>query len=129
MKVTLFESVSVNGMMGRPEGQGDFFSDPCWHGFVAETRATGALIWGRNTHDQLRRWDKGFEQLSGLHSVVLTSRSGYDPGPGWRTAASPRDALALLEKDGVSETFVAGGQTVNTAFLEEKLLDEIVLYV
>lgn len=129
MHTTLFDSISVNGMMGRPDGRGDFFTDHCWHGFVQVARATGAMIWGRRTHDVARGLGGALAQLSGIRGVVLTSRRDYAVEPGWQVAASPREALDRLAAAGASGTLVAGGQTVNTAFLSQGLLDEVMLFV
>lgn len=129
MRVTLFESISVNGMMGRPSGSGDFFSSYCWTGFVDAAKQTGAMIWGRVTHEAFRGMPGAVEQLAGVKGVVLTSRRDYVPGPGWQIAGTPREALEVLSKTRTEGTLVVGGQTVNTAFLREGLLDEIILLV
>lgn len=129
MRVTLFESMSVNGMMGRPGGSGDFFSTYCWTAFVEVAKQTGAMIWGRVTHDAFRGMPGASEQLAGLNGVVLTKRRDYAPGHGWQVAGSPREALEVLSRAKCGEALVAGGQTVNTAFLREGLLDELILLV
>lgn len=129
MRVTLFESISVNGMMGRPNGVGDFFSPYCWTAFVEVAKQTGAMVWGRVTHDAFRGMAAAVEQLAGVHGVVLTKRCDYAPGPGWQVAGSPGEALEVLRRAGVGDALVVGGQTVNTAFLREGLLDEVVLLV
>lgn len=129
MRVTLLESVSVNGMMGRPDGRGDFFSDFCWTGFIAMAQQMKAMIWGRVTHDVFRAIPGALEQLSAVRGVVLSSRRDYQPGPGWQVASTPKEALEVLSRSGATDVLVAGGQRVNTAFLREGLLDEVVLFV
>ena len=42
---------------------------------------------------------------------------------------SPKDALDILKKDKFSKALVAGGGTLNTSFIKENLVDEIIIDV
>ena len=53
--VTLFMSMSVNGMIARPHGSEDFLSNINWQAFVDLAKAAGAVAWGRKTHEKFRR--------------------------------------------------------------------------
>lgn len=129
MHLTLFESVSLNGMIGRPDGAGDFFSQFCWTGFVEIARETGAMIWGRTTHDIVREWPAALGDLAGVTGVVLTRNEDYKTEPGWTVAATPRAAISFLESAGIARALVAGDQSVNTAFAREGLLDELHFFI
>lgn len=129
MRVILFESISLNGMIGRADGRGDFFTDFCWTGFCEIARRTGAMIWGRTTHDRVRAWEGALSDLDGVNGVVLTRDTNYSVEPSWTTATSPEAALEALARLGAVETLVVGGQTVNTAFAAAGLLDELVLFI
>jgi dihydrofolate reductase len=129
MRVTLFESISVNGMIARPDGDTDFFSEYCWSGFAEIAREAGAMIWGRATHDLLRGWAGARKELEGTRLVVLTRDASYAIEAGWMTAPSPEAATAALERVGCERALVVGGQTVNTAFARAGLLDEVMLFV
>ena len=127
MSIILFESVSLNGMIGRPNGVGDFFTNYCWTGFVDIARETGAMIWGRTTHDGFGAAMR--DAAPELRGVVLTRNRDYEPGPNWSIAESPEAAVRLLHAEGVEHALVVGGQSVNTAFAKAGLLDEIMLFV
>lgn len=131
MRVTLFMSISINGIIARPDGRGDFFTDACWHGFVDIVRDKGALIWGRRTHDIGRGWASFKRDLvrQQVRGVVLTRDANYALEPGWEVATSPRTALEQLQAHGLEETLVAGGPTVNTAFAREGLIDNVTVFV
>lgn len=129
MRAVLFESISLNGKIARSDGRGDFFTEFCWSGFVEIAQRTGAMVWGRTTHDRMRGLDAALDDLAGVRGVVLTSDAGYDPGAGWTTAQSPAAALEQLAQQGAEEMLVVGGQTVNTAFAAAGLIDEIVVFV
>jgi dihydrofolate reductase len=127
--VTLFESISLNGMIGRPDGSGDFFTNYCWTGFCDHARAKGAMVWGRATHDLVRGWENGLADLAGVKGVVLTTSSTYPVEAGWTRAASPETSIEALKRQGADEMLVVGGQAVNTAFAAAGLLDEIMLFI
>lgn len=131
MQVTLFMSISMNGMIGRLDGRGDFFSDICWHGFVQVVRERGGLIFGRSTYEMARHWSSFRRDLVGspVRGVVLTRSDRQDMEPSWETAASPMAALERLRARSIVSAVVAGGTATNAAFLGEGMVDDITLFV
>jgi dihydrofolate reductase len=131
MRVTLFMSISMNGMIGRLDGRGDFFSDICWHGFVEVVCESGALIFGRSTYEMARNWSSFRRDLVGsaVRGVVLTRSLDGVMEESWEAAASPPSALERLSAHGVEAAVVAGGTAANAAFLREGLVDEVTLFV
>lgn len=131
MGVKLFMSTSLNGLIARPDGSGDFFSDICWHGFVELVRDAGGLIWGRATHDLIRGWSSFKRDLvdSSVRGVVLTGQRNYSVEKSWETAASPRQALRTLADAGIEHAVLAGGTKTNSAFISEGLVDDVTLFV
>ena len=125
--VTLFKSVSLNGMIGRPGGEGDFFTNINWSSWIDLTRATGAMAWGRRTHDIFRR--AAVPELRGIKGYVLTTDRGYRVEEGWKVAGSPQEAVELAAKDGVEGMLVVGGATTNAAFARAGLLDRVIVNV
>lgn len=128
MRVTLFESITLNGMIARADGRGDFFTSHCWAGFRDIANEAGALVWSRTTHDHVRGFAAGIGELR-VKGLVLTRDPAYPTEEGWTTAASPEAAVATLAADGAEHVIVAGGQTVNTSFASAGLLDEVVVFV
>ena len=127
MQLILFESISLNGMIGRPNGDGDFFTNYCWTGFVEVARDVGAIIWGRTTHSSFGEAIRA--AAPELKGIVLTGNDRYNPGPGWSIAGSPVSAARMASDLGMERCLVVGGQTVNTSFAKAGLLDEIILFV
>ena len=126
-QVTLFQSISLNGLIGRPDGNGDFFTNVNWTAWIDLTLETGAMVWGRTSHDIFRR--AAVPQLKGIHGYVLTSDRDYRTEEGWKVATSPQEAVELAHRDGVERMLVVGGQTTNTAFAKAGLIDRVVLDV
>lgn len=130
MHITLFMTMSLNGMTSRPDHREDFLSAENWDSFLECARETGALIWGRKTHEKVQRWNRRyFEQMKGLHKLVVSTNSALDVGEGFDLAASPRDAVAILERRGLRRATLGGGSILNSAFARERLIDAVVVNV
>lgn len=131
MKVTLFMSISVNGMIARPDFREDFLSQQNWDSFLDCVRDTGALIWGRKTHEKVRAHGPRYlGQLAGTHNVVVSTRSDFAVAePGFELAASPEDALRSVVARGATRATLSGGSVLNSAFARAGLIDEVILNV
>ena len=130
MRITLFMTMSLNGMTSRPDYREDFLSPANWHSFLDCTRETGALIWGRKTHEKvLTRNRKYLDEMGGIARIVVSSREAFPADAGFEHAVSPTDAVARLERRGVSRATLAGGSILNTSFVKEGLIDDLVVNV
>lgn len=97
MKVTLFMAASLNGMIARPDYREDFLSRRHWDSFLECVRRTGALIWGRKTHEKVRKFGpQYFEPLKDAACVVVTTDASLAVEEGFECASSPRDAIVKL---------------------------------
>ena len=124
--VTLFEAISVDGMIARTDGNASPFGVSL-QTFVDIVQAAGAVVWGRVTHEGTSR--TGFGRIPGIHRFVLTSNREYSVESGWTVVTTPEEAVKLAAEAGVQELIVAGGAIVNTAFARAGLLDRVVLDV
>lgn len=126
MKLTLVMAVTVDGKIGRAA---DHFPD--WTGkadkrlFVRLSKQAGVVIMGSKTFDTF-----GYP-LPGRKNVILTRdrtrRSRWDNLV--YTDRSPAAILKGLEAEGYTRALLAGGAMVNTLFVREGLIDEIVVTV
>lgn len=131
MKVTLSMAMSANGMTCREDGTEDFLSEANWGRFVALVHEHGNLIWGRKTYEAVTAPDAGYDlaPLATATKLVLSRDAAYAVAPGYTLVASPEEALAVLTERGFASALISGGATINTAFAQAKLIDEIVLDV
>lgn len=125
--VTLFMSMSVNGMIARPHGSEDFLSNINWQAFVDVAKAAGAVAWGRKTHEKFRR--VAVADIPGVRGFVLTSNRAFQDESGWQVATSPEETVAMAAQAGVRELLVVGGASVNAAFAQQRLVDRVVLNI
>lgn len=130
MKVTLYMAMSLNGIIARESNEEDFLSHKNWETFVELAHLTGCMIWGRKTHEVVKTWEKSYlDEIGDITKVVVTSRSDYAVGDGFERAASPEDALELLEQQGFKSVILTGGSRLNSSFSKKGLIDEVILNV
>lgn len=122
--------MSVNGIIARENNEEDFISHDNWLTWLDAIRPVGNIIWGRKTHEVVKKWPKEyFDDLKGLRIMIISSNPNYEVGEGFELVADPKEALEKLEKDGVKEVIVTGGSTTNSSFAKLGLINEVVLNV
>jgi dihydrofolate reductase len=129
MKVILTMAVSANGIIASKSGSEDFLSHTNWLQFVKLAKRVGCFMWGRKTYEAVIKWEGDYiKDLEGVKKVIV-SQSNLDLKEGFVLANSPENALKMLEADGFKEAIITGGSTLNSAFAEKGLIDEVILDV
>ena len=123
-------AISLNGYVADESGSEDFISHANWETFCALAREKGSFIIGRKTLDAVKNWDVdyGFDDLADVTRVVLTSGANSLP-EGYIVASSPQHALQIVGHQGKKFALITGGPTVNSSFMKERLVDEIVFNI
>jgi hypothetical protein len=76
MKVTLNMTMLLNGVAARDNDSTDIFQRGEWGMVIDMARQTGALIWGRRTHEAVRRYsEEALAAFDGLGRIVVS----HDP--------------------------------------------------
>ncbi len=125
MKLTLYMAITVNGYIARVNGETPW-SDEEWDSFSEKVRKVKYMIVGRKTFDVMCKTGD-FDKISDLFMVVVLSKKRVHNNTVF--VQSPEEAVAVLEKRGVSEALIAGGGILNASFLKAKLVDEIIVDV
>jgi diaminohydroxyphosphoribosylaminopyrimidine deaminase/5-amino-6-(5-phosphoribosylamino)uracil reductase len=125
-KVTLKLALSIDGKIALPSGESQWITgeDARRHVHLQRARSDMILV-GRGTYLADRpRLDvrlPGLEERS-PRRALLTRGEAVD---GWKILRSPRDVHGLHD---VNDLLVEGGSATATAFLEEDLVDRILIY-
>ena len=124
-------AMSVNGFIARTNGEEDFLSMAHWADYVKLAHEHGNVIFGRKTYDTILGWKdhNGFDDILGVTKIILSSDVGMEVGREFFVMSSPIEAMEFLCESGFDHAFVCGGSIVNTAFLKEKLIHEIILNI
>jgi len=129
MKVTLYMATTINGFIAKENDDTSFVSEIEWNSFRKMIKNVGNMIIGSRTYKIMK--DGGeFENLENVRVLVVLNESGLETiADAHSIVKSPKEALAILEKEGFDNALVAGGGTLNTSFITENLVDEIYLDV
>jgi dihydrofolate reductase len=130
MKLSVFVGTSLDGFIARLNGDFDFLpaggGEP--HGYAEFMASVDVLIIGRNTFDQISRFDAW--PYAGKRVVVLTHRpiepialqgASFDVMSGL-----PTEIIAALEADGASHGYIDGGETIQE-FLRAGLIQSLTI--
>lgn len=131
MKTTLFMAMSVNGYIAKADGSEDFLSHKNWENFCELAQECGCFVVGRKTYEAVQAWgeDYNFDSLERIEKVIISKNESFKASDGYITANSPQDAIDKLEKKGLNWILVIGGATINSAFMKEGLISEIILNI
>ena len=126
MKRIIYMAITLNGYISRPNGDVDYFSPAVWGNYYPLVK-NRTMIVGRKTYDAMAECDE-FSRTRSKAVIVLTKNKRFKPAltEHW-VARSARSAMAIARKTKSPEVFIAGGSKANTAFLKDKLVDELIL--
>lgn len=124
MKLILLMAMTVDGKIAR-----DSLHFPDWTGtadkrmFKQMTMDAGVIIMGRRTFATIGK------ALPGRLNVVMTrhpEKQAADDNLVF-TSDSPAILLEKLSRQGYQKVILAGGATINSLFIREKLIDEMIV--
>lgn len=133
-KITIEMACSINGIIAEEDGSEDFLSERGWEIMLELLEKYDVLIWGRKTWDNILSWgDDYINDLKDINIIVLSNKAidnlkestkRYD---NVNYCTSVKDCLKLCNKLGYNKLFISGGAKINTAFMKENIVDEIIL--
>lgn len=127
MKVKLYMAITTNGIIARETGEEDFLSDLNWECFRKLAEEIGCFIIGRKTYDAVKKWkDFSFDEIKAKKIVVSQKAleiQGYLP------VKSPKEAIEKAKSEGFETVLLTGGSELNSSFMRERLVNEIILNV
>src|SRR3989338_242156 len=129
MKTILYMAITANGMIARENNQEDFLSHENWKVFVKLAESAGCFIIGRKTYEEVKKWEEyNFDSVN-ARKIIVSRDKGYKPAVGYTTAISPKDALQKASRLSFKRVLLAGGSILNSSFMNEGLIDEIILNI
>jgi dihydrofolate reductase len=110
----------------RPDEREDFLSRRNWDSFFECARRTGAIMWGRKTHEKVRAYGRQyFDAMKELTTIVVSTDPNVSLEGGFERATSPQDAVSRIEAKGFPEATLAGGSILNASFAKARLIDAV----
>src|SRR3989338_8570587 len=128
MKVVIYMAISSDGFIAREDGSTNFVSDAEWINYSKFVNSAGNIIIGRKTYEIMKK-NKEFDKLGNIFVVVVSNKDIKTTEKNYLFVKSPQEALECLQKKNFNVAVVSGGAKINTSFVKENLVDEIVLDV
>lgn len=122
MKVTIFNAISIDGYIAKPDGDSDWVSEIDSEIFASIMKEFGCIAVGRTTFEQ---YHGSLYPIKKIVNLVLTSQSKEYSNA--RCCSSPEEAIKTAQALGFSQLLVVGGGKTNASFLKANLVDEIIL--
>lgn len=130
MKVILFMAMSLNGMIASKSGDENFLSETNWKSFSELAKQHGCFIIGRKTYEAVQKWpDYNFNNIEAKLKIVVSADKSLKLDPSFLIANSPQEAIEKASSMNFECVLLTGGSTINSAFLAENLIDEVILNI
>ncbi len=127
MKVILYMATSIDGYIAKKNGDSDWVSEEDSENFMKSIEDAGCIVVGRKTFEQFYN---DLYPVEGVTNIVLTNdETKEDKNKNVIFVPSPQKALQVAEERGHVKVLLIGGGHVNGAFIEENLIDEVLLSV
>ena len=127
MKTIVLMAISVDGFVAGAHDDTSFVSSTEWGAYFSLAKNCDAIIIGRKTYDVTSKK----EFVSGVSYFVITHRAPQTKkvpnAVFWHGSA--KLLIQELRESGAKKILVAGGGQTNSLFLNEKLVDEIIVDV
>lgn len=130
-KVILIAAMSIDGFIAPADKEAlpstTWTSKEDWQFFTRQSKAIGTMILGSKTFETIKR------ALPERQMIVMTSHQEkylefQEPNLIF-TGESPEEILSKLAEQGVKEVALCGGSQIYTLFMQQNLVDELVLTV
>jgi len=125
MKIVLMMALTADGKIAKhPNHLADWTSKEDKKLFSKISKEIGVVIMGEKTFKTLPK------PLSERLNVVFTLEKNPNQIEGVRwVSGSPKKVIKELEKDGYRRALLAGGASLNSQFLKEKLISKLIITV
>lgn len=124
MKITLYMGMTLNGIIAKENDEAPW-SQEIWKSYYKITKKFKAIILGRRTYDIMKPLNE-FEKIGNPFTLVLSNKSQIKE-KNIISIKSPHEAIKILKEKGMKEALLCGGSKVNSSFMKENLIDEIIL--
>lgn len=117
-------AISVNGNITSGKSDSDWVDKNDWKMFHKVITDSGVMIMGSETYKQFA---DDFPQKGALNVVVTKKKNLLEKNINGAmfTNKTPKDLVKDLSGKGYKQAALIGGETLNTSFIKENLIDEV----
>ena len=127
MKVILYMAQTINGIIARNNYEEDFLSHENWKVFLSLVKEFGCFVIGRKTYEEVKKWkDYNFDKINAT-KIIISNNPHFKLDRRYILATSPEEAIQTASNLGFKKILLTGGGTINSAFMKNSLVDEIII--
>ncbi|MEK6872019.1 MAG: dihydrofolate reductase family protein [Nanoarchaeota archaeon] len=127
MKVILLMACTVNGIIARENFSEDFLLQANFTDFKELAEKVGCFIVGRKTYEEVKKWKTNFDTITATKIVISRKKLKIDDD--FICVSSPQKSLEKAAQLGFKKIVLTGGSKINSSFMKEHLIDEIILNI
>lgn len=119
----------INGLIASEDGNEDFLLYRGWEIMLELLKEYHVLIWGRKTWENILLWgDEYINDLKDINIIILSQTSKkLNEFSNVTYCNSIDNCLKVCGKMKYEKLFISGGATINNAFMEKRIVDNIIL--
>ena len=125
MKTTLYLTSSADGYIASSDHSVPWGSE-AWDTFISFCAQYKNVIVGAKSYE-LMHAANDLEKFNVSRCIVVSKKLTSVPEPEALIVRDPRAAIEVLQKEGFELALLSGGRALAQSFLEQRLVDELVL--
>lgn len=128
-KITIEMACSINGLIATEDENEDFLSFRGWEIMLEFLKEYDVLIWGRKTWENILSWEDNYvNDLKNINIIILSeTRNKQNEFSNVIYCNSIEDCLKICANMKYEKLLISGGATINNAFIEKGIVDDIIL--
>lgn len=128
MKVTIEMASSINGLIATKDGNEDFLSNRNYQIMLEFLKEYDCLVWGNTTFKNVISWgDNYIDDLKNTTVIIFSKEKQISNYDNVIYCNSLDNFLEICKERRIENVFVSGGAHINTLFLENNMVDEIII--
>lgn len=128
MKVTVEMACSINGLIATEDGNEDFLSNRNYQIMLDFLKEYDCLVWGNTTFKNVISWgDNYIRDLNGVTVIIFSKEKQVSNYENVIYCNSLENFLEICKQRNIENIFISGGAHINTLFLENDMVDEIII--
>lgn len=128
MKITVEMACSINGLIATKEGNEDFLSNRNYQIMLEFLKEYDCLVWGNTTFKNVISWgDNYIDDLKDATIIIFSKEKQVSNYKNVIYCNSMENFLEICKEKNIENVFVSGGAHINNLFLENNMVDEIII--
>lgn len=128
MKVTIEMASSINGLIADEQGNEDFLSERNYQIMLDFLKNYDCLVWGNTTFKNVISWGESYmDDLKDTTVIIFSKTKQNSTYPNVIYVSSLEEFKEICKQNHLNRIFVSGGASINTWFLENNLVDTIIV--